>query len=86
MVRVDSDDAVKHAFQAAAQLRNAGFIAEISFVDKLPTGIKWLLDITGSSRFLFVTDLIADRKYEVIDVNEVIALLEREGGSKASPA
>jgi len=86
LVRIKPDGTVKDALKAAEQLRNAGFIAVVGPANKVSAGINWSVDVTGSRALLTVTDLAADRKYEVSDIDKVIALIERQSDDKVSPA
>ncbi len=75
-VRVKSADAVKEAFGAAAKLRESGYIAELD-IDGKKSGADWIVEV--GEKFT-VVNMNTKKKKEASTVNEVLKILEAEGG------
>ncbi len=76
--------ALKQGFTIGDQLREAGYVAELSLGAQQSANFRWTLEVKPP---LFVlTDQVKHRKFEVQTTNEVLALLEGEGADKAGTA
>ena len=75
-VRVKSAGDVKKAFEAAGDLREAGYIVEIE-LDGKKNDAQWIVEV--GDKFT-VVDITAKKKMEATSVNEVVKLLEGKGG------
>ncbi len=73
-----SADAVKEAFNAAASLRNTGFVAEIDLDGQKA---DWVLEIKGKTPVYTLINKAKSIKQDVKDVKEAIKFLEGQGGN-----
>jgi histidyl-tRNA synthetase len=82
-VRADSGKTVKEAFEVAAGLRRAGYIAELDIGGSLPvTG--WTVDVSPGS--LVLSSDLKSPQYNLKTVDEVITKLEGESAGQDRPA
>ncbi|MFC1970685.1 histidine--tRNA ligase [Chloroflexota bacterium] len=88
MVRVTPADvsALKEAFHIARCLREAGYIAELDLEGKEPEGLRWTIRVQSKNPSFVLSDLVNKKKVEASTTDEVLKLLEGEGGDKNSPA
>ncbi len=85
LVRVKSDGATKEAFKAAADLRGAGYIAELD-LNGQKTDARWMLEVRSEAPKFTMVDNIKSKRVDFQTFNEVLKQLEGEGGDKDSPA
>ena len=78
-------EAAKKAFDIAGSLRKAGYITEFD-LDGEETGLKWVIEVQSEAPAFTVVDTVSDRRFEAVDANGVLKLLEGKGGDKDSPA
>jgi histidyl-tRNA synthetase len=86
LVLVKSGAAVKEAFRVAGSLRDAGYITELDLGGKEPDGFRWVVEVKGEAVPLSLWDSVKSSRVEVPAINDVLKLLEGEGGDKDSPA
>jgi histidyl-tRNA synthetase len=80
-----SGDGIKEAFKIADSLRQAGYIAEID-LDGRKTEIRWILEVRGKAPLFTLVDNVKSGRADAQSINEVLKLMEGEGGYKDSPA
>jgi histidyl-tRNA synthetase len=83
-VRAKGEKAVNAAFIAAAQLREAGYVAELDLGGRKPADLRWILDVRSRKPFFVLRDKVKASKAEVQTTEEVIALLEQESANQDS--
>ncbi len=88
MVRVPSGDAdaMREAFKIAGSLREAGYVAEFDLDGQEPAGLRWIADVQSQAPLFILNDLVKNKKFESSTIDEVLKLLEEDGGDKDSPA
>ena len=84
-VKAGDADAVKQAFRAADSLRKAGYIAEFDLDGRKPE-TRWTLEVRGGIPVFTLVDNIKSVRIDAQSINEVLRLMEGEGGDKDSPA
>jgi len=83
-VQAKGEKAVKAAFTAAAQLREAGYVAELDLGGPKKVSLRWLLEVRIEKPFFVLRDEAKASKAEAQTTEEVIALLEEESGNQDS--
>jgi histidyl-tRNA synthetase len=67
---------VKTCFTVAGSLRDAGYPAEIDFVDREESSFRWVILVSGKKRSRFVLkDCIQKRRREVASVAEILEVV-----------
>jgi histidyl-tRNA synthetase len=84
-VKTGDADAVKQAFKAADSLRKAGYIAEFD-LDGRKSDMRWTLEVRDEAPVFTLVDNVKSSRTEANSINEVLRLMEGEGGDKNSPA
>ncbi len=83
LVRAKSNNAIVAAFQAAAGLRRAGYVAELD-LDGHKSASRWTLEVGVGS--LVLSDKIKSRRLDLKTLDEALGRLEGEGDGQDSPA
>ena len=79
-------NAVKEAFSAAAQLREAGYVAELEMGAQKPVDLRWVLDVQSKVPLYTLRDTVKLSEVEAGTIGEVLKLLEEKGADKDSLA
>jgi histidyl-tRNA synthetase len=77
LIKVISDDVIKEAFQIAARLRKAGYIAELDFDGRQA---DWTLEIKSGGALALVGKA-SSKKTGAKSIDEVLKYLEGQGGA-----
>lgn len=85
LVQVKSADAMKGAFEAAGNLRGAGYITELDLGGQ-KTDARLMLEVRGEAPKFTMVDNMKSKRVDFQTFNEVLEQLEGEGGDKDSPA
>jgi histidyl-tRNA synthetase len=83
LVRAKSNNAIRAAFQAAAGLRQAGYVAELD-LDGQKHASRWMLEVGVGS--LVLSDKQKSKRSELRTLEEVLARLGGKGADQDSPA
>jgi len=84
--KFDNPDVLKDAFGIAGAIREAGYVAELDLSEKALSGSRWALDVQDKPPLFALQAKDKGKRFEAGTVDEVLKLLEREGGDKDSPA
>ncbi len=77
--------AVKEGFSTARSLREAGYVAELDLCGKEPVDYRWTLGVQSEAPPFVLTDLVRQKRSEVQNIAEVLALLGEESADKTGP-
>jgi len=83
LVRMEGEEVLKEAFDAANHLREAGYVTEFDLSGKEPVGLR-ILDVRNTAPLFVLWDKVKSGKAELQTIGEVIAVLEEESASKDS--
>jgi histidyl-tRNA synthetase len=83
-VAADGPRELKPGFSIAGDLREAGYIAELDLGNRGLGGFGWTLEVRPAGFVL--TDRLSQKRHEVQNTTEVLALLEGKGADKAGAA
>jgi histidyl-tRNA synthetase len=75
LIKAESKDSLKEAFNLVSFLHEAGYAAEVH-LGREPTGVKWRLAVQGQTPRFILTDLTHRRRFEAQTRNEVLAMLK----------
>ena len=84
LVKVGEKEALREAFSAANQLREAGYVAELDLGGQEPADLRWILTIQNQEPSFALLDKAKSIRVEVRNIGEVLTLLEEESADKDS--
>ena len=84
LVKVGEKEALREAFRAANQLREAGYVAELDLGSQELTDLRWILTIQSQEPSFTLLDRAKPIRIEVRNIGEVLTLLEEENADKDS--
>jgi histidyl-tRNA synthetase len=88
MIRLQPEEAdyIKEVFNLASDLREAGYIVEFDLDGQETAGMRWLLTVRSQAPLFTLTDLVKNRELQATTTDEVLKILEGDGGDKDSTA
>ena len=84
LVKVGEREALKEAFSAANQIREAGYVAELDLGGQEPADLRWVLTIQSQEPSFVLLDKAKSIRVAVRNIGEVLTLLEEESADKDS--
>jgi len=84
LVRVGEKEALREAFSAVNQIREAGYVAELDLGGQEPADLRWILSIQNKEPSFALLDKAKSVRVEVRNIAEVLTLLEEDSADKDS--
>ena len=84
LVRAESNEEVKEAFNVASRLRDAGYTAELDLGNRELANVRWLLEIRVGQPKYRLRDIVESGQTEVQTIDEVLGIIEEKSGHQDS--
>jgi histidyl-tRNA synthetase len=84
LVRAESNEEVKEAFNVASRLRDAGYTTELDLGNRELANVRWLLEIRAGQPKYILRDIVESGQTEVQTIDEVLGIIEEKSGHQDS--